>query len=515
MKFFKASGMQAIDRQTIEEGTPGETLMSRACRILAGELMFFAERDKPAVRILCGPGNNGGDGFGLAWHLHQAGWPVEVWLCVPPEKIRGDALLFYQRCLSGHVPLRILLHADDWPSAENSVPPSLWWVDALLGTGTDEAPRGNLATAVQFLRAQAARNLIWSVDLPSGLNPDNGQPFDPALCVRADHTLTLGGPKIGFSEDQSDQWTGTISILDLGFPDPLLNAHGRGDWLALSDREATEYLPTMPRWAHKGSQGHALLIGGSPGMSGSIILSARAALASGCGLVTVLTPYSCAPLVDAAVPEAMVLHGLQGNLGSLCSQEINFSPFQSVGMGPGLRVNYTASEMLSRVLKECHKPLVLDADALTNLGNLPADHREYASPLWMTPHPGEMGRLLKCTSQEIQASRSAMVEKTAAKYRARVLLKGARSRIVQPDAGRWINLNGNPGMATGGSGDVLTGLLTGLIARGVDQNNVLPLAVYLHARAGDLAAQRKGQSGMRAGDIVEALPEVFRHMQGR
>lgn len=515
MNFFKAIEMQALDRISIQEGTSGETLMARACRKLAGELLFFAEQQKPAVRVLCGPGNNGGDGFGLAWHLHQAGWPVEVWLCVPAEKIRGDAALFYQRCISDHVPLRMFLTDADWQVAERSLPPSLWWVDALLGTGSSEAPRGNLASAVQFLRKQSARQLVWSVDLPSGLNPDSGQPFDPALCVRADHTLTLGGPKIGFAGDLSDKWTGSISILDLGFKDEYSHPENECEWLALSDREAAECLAPMPRGAHKGSRGHALLIGGSAGMSGAIILSARAALASGCGLVTVLTPYSCAPLVDAAVTEAMVLHGLQGNLGSLCAQDINFTAYQAVGMGPGLRVNYTVAEMLSRVLKECNKPLVLDADALTNLGNMPADSRESTVPLWMTPHPGEMGSLLKCSAQDVQASRSEMLQKTSAKYRAKVLLKGARSRMAQPDGAKWLNVNGNPGMATGGSGDVLTGLLTGLIARGVDQNKVLPLAVYLHGRAGDLAAKRKGQSGMRAGDIVEALPEVIRHLQGR
>lgn len=516
MNFFSVSEMQALDRRCIDQGVSGETLMARAVRKLAGEMLFFASGRKNPVRVLCGPGNNGGDGFGLAWQLHRAGWETEIWLCVPVEKIRGDAALFYERCLKAQVPCRRVISPEDWEAAALSLPPSVWWVDALLGTGSTEAPRGNLAAAVQFLNQQAARDLVWSVDLPSGLNPDTGKPFDTDFCVRADHTLTLGGPKRGFAEEGSDTWTGSVSVLDLGFSEAdLLSGSGLGDWQVLSDREAADALAVFPRDAHKGTRGHTLLVGGSPGMSGAIILSARAALASGCGLVTVLTTFSNASLVDAAVPEAMVLPGQQGNMLSLCSQAVDFTPYQAVGVGPGMRVNFHSAEMLSRILKECAKPLVLDADALTNLSGLSPEHRETRAPLWLTPHPGEMARLLKCSPQEVQSSRGTMVHKAAEKYHASVLLKGARSRVDQPMGGSWLNLNGNPGMAKGGSGDVLTGLLTGLIARGVDPGRVLPLAVYLHGKAGDMAAIQKGQSGMQASDIVAALPLVMRHVQGR
>lgn len=489
--------------------------MARACRKLAGELMFFAESSRPAVRVLCGPGNNGGDGFGMAWQLHQAGWPVEIWLCVPPEKIQGDALSFFQLCEAVRVPIQQVLETEDWERMARRVPPRVWWIDALLGTGSREAPRGNLAQAVRFLKAQEAANMIWAVDLPTGLDADTGTPFDASLCVRADHTLTLGGPKAGFAQDASDAWTGAISVLDLGFAADVLSANSDGGTQALSDQQAADCLRSSPRAAHKGSQGHALLIGGSPGMSGAISLSARAALASGCGLVSVLAPYSCAPLIDSMVPEAMVIYGLQGKFASLCSQEIHFCAYQALGVGPGLRVNVGTYEMLFRILKECTRPLVLDADALTQLAAFLPEQREVAAPLWLTPHPGEMSRLLKCTSADVQSARSGKVRECSDEFRAHVVLKGARSRMAQPESSSWLNLNGNPGMATGGSGDVLTGLLTGLIARGVDRGKVLPLAVYLHGRAGDLAAHRKGQSGMKAGDVVEAIPEVLRHLQGR
>lgn len=515
MQFYTSTSMQSMDKDTIEAGTSGEVLMARACRKLAGEILFYADATPHPLLFLCGPGNNGGDGFGTAFHLYQRGWPVEIWLTIPESKLKGDAFLFFNQSKSSGIPIREMLRPQSWEHAERFLPPGAWIVDALLGTGTREAPRKALGFAVDFIRKHADSHQIWSIDVPSGLNPVTGFPFDESKCVKADHTLTLGGAKVGFLEDDSDAWTGSISVLDLAFEQEMLSSRGEGNWHTLSDREAAEYLPSYRRGDHKGSHGHALLIGGSPGMSGAIQLSGRAALASGCGLVSILTPHDCASIVDAAIPEAMVLSGEQSESKSLCRQDVDGTSFDAVGIGPGLRVNEGTSQLLVQVLKNTSGALVLDADGLNNFAALESQQQETDAELFFTPHPGEMARLLESNTGNIQEARSTAVRTLSDKHQANALLKGSRSRMSLRDGKNWLNLNGNPGMASGGSGDVLTGLLTGLLARGVDRKVVLPLAVYIHGRAGDLAAHRKGLSGMSAGDIVEAIPKVLQQLQGR
>jgi len=490
--------------------------MGRACRKLAGELLFMADYQTRSVVVLCGPGNNGGDGFGLALLLHQQGWRVAIWLTTPEDKLKGDAKIFFVRAKAAEVPIKEHSTPSSWEEAEVYLPPNVWLVDALLGTGSKEAPRGAVSDAIRFIRTHRATHQVWSIDLPSGLDPDSGHPFDSSCCVQADHTLTLGAPKSGFAFDHSDRWTGSISVLDLGYPPERLEKYADGDGeQVVSDEEARSLLKEFCRDSHKGTRGHLLLVGGSPGMTGAISLSAQAALKSGCGLVTVLTPFSCAQVVDAAVKEAMVLPGKQGKFMSLSAQGIDFSNYKTVAVGPGLRVNVDSYGLVQRILQESQLQLVLDADALNLFASMPEEQRSTNSSLWLTPHPGEMARLLRRSIPEVQTNRSESVTTASKHFNARVLLKGTRSRMKDKNGRAWINLNGNPGMATGGSGDVLTGLLGSLLAQGVRRDKALSLAVFLHGRAGDLAAQRKGLSGMIAEDIVEAIPYVLKHLQGR
>lgn len=515
MKFYSAHSMRCLDEETISAGISGRCLMGRACLALAEEFLFFAGDHPQSAVILCGPGNNGGDGFGLAWQLHRRGWTVEAWSVIPGEKVKGDAAFFMGEARSAGVRIRYLTEEADWRDAETFLPVGSWWVDALLGTGATEAPRGAVASAVRFLLAMQPQHRIWAVDLPSGLHPDTGEPFDAACCVRADHTLTLGGAKCGFEKDRSAVWTGSVSVLELGFDSEKLDEKGEGDWRVLSRNQAADWLPPLMESDHKGSRGHALLIGGSPGMSGAILLAARAALRSGCGLVTVLTPFTCAQLVDGAQAELMVIPGQQGQFHTLCGQNISYSVYSGVCIGPGMRVNRDTAELLTRVLAECQVPLVVDADGLNALSGIERNIGHLLRGRWLTPHPGEMGRLLKANVADIQRDRRSKVQEFHHQTGSRIVLKGSRSRIAQADGDCWVNLNGNPGMATAGTGDVLTGILTGLLARGVEHSRALPLAVYMHGRAGDLAAVRMGQSGMCAGDVVDAIPAVLRQLQGR
>lgn len=514
MKMFFAEEIRDADRRTIASGTSGEELMGRASKALARELVFFADGAPRSVVIVAGPGNNGGDGFGIAAHLFRLGWKVEVWVAAARERVQGDARAFLERVESLQVPLLWKPEVTDWESAALEVPPGAWLVDALLGTGAGEAPRNAPAAAIAMLQTVAEDHRIWSVDLPSGLNADTGAPFDTSICVSADTTLTLGGPKKGFSEEGAIRWTGAVHVLELGIALPESEPVS-SEWEVLTDREIREELPASTPEDHKGSRGHALFIGGSPGMSGSISMAAMAALRSGCGLSTVLAPFTTALSIDAFHQELMVLPGKQGKFMTLFPQGIRFAPYQAVCVGPGLRVNPETIDAVRRICQECPHPMVVDADGLNCLSVIGIRIGDSRRPVFLTPHPGEMGRLLEKSRRAVQEDRSAAVREAAQASHAHVVLKGSHSRVVSPKGLAWINLSGNAGLATGGTGDVLAGIVTGLVARGIRKPLVLPVATALHGRAGELASIRKGMTGVLAGDVLEALPAVFRHAEGR
>jgi NAD(P)H-hydrate epimerase len=347
------------------------------------------------------------------------------------------------------------------------------------------------------------------------LNPDRGEPFDPDKCVKADFTLTLGGAKTGFEKDSSAVWTGSVSVVDLDLPAEMLCELSEGAWQVLNLAQAREWLGARPRDAHKGTFGHVSLIGGSPGMTGAIRMAARAALHTGSGLVTVLTPQPCATVVSVDTPEIMVYGGKVGQYGKLCSQPFAVRGSTAVLIGPGMGVDYDTRDLTDRVVEGTQVPLVLDADALRNLPNLLNGLSGKPSTRYLTPHPGEMGFLLQTSPDEVQADRSAAVRALHQQMGAHAVLKGSRSRMLTAGGEGWLNLNGNPGMATAGAGDVLSGMVVSLAGQGLAAEAVLPLATYLHGKAGDLASMRKGQAGMRAGDIVDAIPAVMRRVCGR
>jgi NAD(P)H-hydrate epimerase len=258
-----------------------------------------------------------------------------------------------------------------------------------------------------------------------------------------------------------------------------------------------------------------LVIGGSPGMTGAVGMAARAALRTGSGLATVLTPHTCTTAVDVAVPELMVMAGRVGKFGTLNNQFVPLKGINGVLIGPGMRADYDTRDFTERVVLETRVPLVMDADALAHVAGFPEWFREGAAPRYLTPHPGEMARMVGGSSADIQADRVGALKRAYRSAACNIVLKGSRSRVVTRSGRMWVNLNGNPGMATGGSGDVLAGMVTSIAAQGVYPELVLPLAVYLHGKAGDLALMRKGEAGMIAGDLVDAIPAVMRRVQGR
>jgi NAD(P)H-hydrate epimerase len=508
--------MRAVDKDVIASGTSGKTLMGRAAQGLAEEIVFLTDGRPRPVTILTGPGNNGGDGFGLAVQLRRIGWPVEIWSAVPETAIRGDAAFFYAEAKHLGIPLRWLPEAADWCQADVHLMPGTLLVDALLGTGVSGEPRDALAAAVRFLRKRRHSQPVIAVDVPSGLNADVGGAYNPDCCVIADFTLTLGGMKIGYEVDSSAGWAGSISVVDLEVDHEVLEKHACSEWHVMGVREVRKLIPCPVPETHKGTRGHVLVIGGSVGMSGSVSMAAKAALHTGSGLASVFTPSTVATAVDVSVPEIMVHSARVGQFGSLTNQHIPLAGINGVLVGPGMRVDYDTRDLVERVFLDCKVPLVLDADALPHLKGFPEWSMTRNIPRYLTPHPGEMGRMLVMTSSEVQKDRVGAVQRAHQESRqANVVLKGSRSRVVTSAGRSWLNVNGNPGMATGGSGDVLAGMVVSLAAQGVYPELVLPLAVYLHGKAGDLAMMRKGQSGMTASDIAEAIPAVLKYVQGR
>lgn len=501
MKTVSAMEMRELDRRTIEEfGTPGEVLMERAGQGVAEMAMNVLDaRMGSSVLLIAGTGNNGGDVFAAATILAETDLDIEVWICGSQSHIKGDARTHLQKMIrTGIVPKEVRNENDLFPAQ----PPGLI-VDGLLGTGAKGAPRGFMATLINWICLEKQTSFILSIDIPSGIDADCGIPEGPA--VEADLTATMGLPKTGLISEDAIPYVGNVEVIDIGIPYEYIDDIGGSAEAELIDR--TDLLiMRRDRDAHKGSYGHVLLIGGSKGFTGAIAMAAGAALRSGAGLVSVLTPEEVYPIVaQAAGPEVMV-HAFP-DLGNLT---VDFSKHwkkvTAVLVGPGIGRSDETRELVEHLLKTCEVPLVLDADALC------VSPRQIAAakcPVVLTPHPGEFERLFGApvTDRWNQARDAAdQTGKT-------VVLKGAGTVVAEPGELLAVNMTGNPGMATGGSGDVLAGMITAFPGQGMDPREAATTAVYLHGLAGDIAAEMLTQEALIATDIIEALPEAFHALQ--
>jgi ADP-dependent NAD(P)H-hydrate dehydratase / NAD(P)H-hydrate epimerase len=506
MKAVTRDQMRALDRRTIEDaGVPGTVLMARAGAGLADAVDGAIDPDRRGrfpVWLAAGRGNNGGDVCVAARLLRERGFAVTVTLSGTADAVRGDA----RRALdamraAGIVPAECADPAD-WTTLPAGRCAAA--VDGLLGTGATGAPRGPAETAIRAVnRAGEAGAPVIAVDIPSGLDANTGAA--PGAVVRADMTVTMGLPKRGLLLPAALEWVGRVVAVPIGIPaesiDPI-----ESDLDLITPFDPGLRLPPRRRDAHKGHFGHALLIGGAPGYSGAITLAARACLRAGAGLVSVLTPAAVAPIVAAGVQEAMV-HAAPGNVldaGCLDAWPPDLGAFSSVLVGPGLTPHAGAAALVDRLLGETGTPLLVDADALNALAGRPERLRRGA-PVSITPHPGEAARLLGVTAAEVQADRFTAAWRLADAAGAVAVLKGAGTLVAAAGAPLGVNLTGNPGMATGGTGDVLSGLITGLAAQGMAPAAAARLGVYLHGAAGDAAARRGTPHTMIAGDLVDAL----------
>lgn len=526
MKIVSVAQMRELDRRTIEEaGIPGSELMDRAGRGVAESLHRLADLAglmRPSALLIAGRGNNGGDAFAAARYLREMDFEVTVWIAGAERQIQGDALhhlnLLKTEYTDG-IAIEEFAARSDWE--HNLAVPFFadFTVDALLGTGSSGPARGPVAWAIQYLNTIANDSFIVSVDVPSGLNADTGGAEGDA--VSADVTVTLGLPKRGLVTPAATEFVGCLEVVDIGIPRPFIEAvPGAPGLEMIYSSDLKRLLPRRARTSHKGTYGHVMLIGGGRGYGGAIALAARAAARSGVGLTSALVPAGIASMVAGASLETMVHPGAETAGGSLAATALDawadrWGEFGAVLVGPGLTRHPDSAALVRRLLAECTAPLVLDADALNVLEGEPELLAGARTATVLTPHPGELSRLLGRSVADIQSDRLAAVREAAARTRAVVVLKGAGTLVADRERSVAVNLTGNPGMATGGCGDVLAGLLTGLLGQGLAPYDAARAAVFLHGRAGDSAMWRSSQAGMLAGDMVNEIPFAFRELTWR
>ncbi|MCS7309466.1 MAG: NAD(P)H-hydrate dehydratase [Armatimonadetes bacterium] len=506
-----AKEMREMDRRTVEEfGIPGLLLMENAgLQVVHHAERRFGSWEGKRVLVLCGSGNNGGDGMVVARHAARRGARVQVVLVAEPERVKGDALTNLRIVQKLGLPLHVLRSVDElsmlWERGWHLV------VDALLGVGITGEVRGLVGEVIRFLQ-QHQEVPVVAVDIPSGIDADTG-----AVCgcaVRASLTVTFGAMKVGLAVYPGAEYAGEVVVADIGIPEQVV-AQAEVPRRLVTSEQVRAMLPRRPPDAHKGRFGHVLVVGGSVGLAGAPMMAAEAALRVGAGLCSVAVPRSIYAVAASALREAMV-HPLPGAPeGCLSEESIEaLEPLLQranvLAVGPGWSTHSPAREALRRLLEATQVPCVLDADALNCLALEPGVLPEERPPLVLTPHPGEMARLMGMDTGSVQADRLGVAQQAAQRFEAVVVLKGARTVVATPDGRLWVNPTGNPGMATGGSGDVLTGVIAGLLAQeGVNLEDAAVAGVYLHGLAGDLAAREVGMAGMIAGDILRYLPQAM------
>lgn len=528
MKIVTAAQMRDIDRWAIGDlGIPGPVLMENAGACVARAI---ASRFEPArgcrVAVICGRGNNGGDGFVIARHLLNMGFAVKVFLAGGRDGIGGDALLNLgildkmsscgeRACVVESIERSVEVSAGAGFSADLASFDLI--VDALLGTGFSGEVREPLASAIRSmnLARESGRPRVLAVDVPSGLDATTG--LAAADCVKADWTISFAYPKTGLVVHPGGRFAGDVIIADIGIPPE--------GGPASAIRVETIEPGTVDSWigerrpdTHKGDYGHVLVVAGSSGLTGAAALAAEAALRCGAGLVTLGVPASLAPLMEVKLTEVMKL-ALSESVrepGTACAARVALSVNAAteimefcrnasvLAFGPGVSVNEELRALTSSIVRGVDLPLVLDADGLNCLD--PALLGMRKAPSIVTPHPGEMSRLAGCTVTEIQRDRISAAGAFASRYSATVVLKGERTIVASPCGRVYVNLTGNPGMASAGMGDVLTGAIASLVGRGLDPLAAAASGVYLHGLAGDIAADEIGPEGILAGDVMRRLP---------
>jgi len=504
MKLALASEMRELDRRAIKEyGIPGMVLMENAGRgVVSHMLHAWGPVKGKKVVVFCGKGNNGGDGLVIARHLHNTGAKVKVFIF--SDEMTGDALVNLKAARK--MGLDIKKVGRDLKAETADVRHADFVVDAIFGTGLEREVGQPFLKVMDMMNADAKR--VVAVDMPSGVDSDKGRIMGAA--VRADMTVTFGLPKRGLYLYPGAQMAGDIRVLDISIP---AEAVKEAPIMAnLLTRENTAGL-IKPRTAdsHKGTYGHLFILAGSAGKTGAAVMAAQAAMRAGVGLVTLGVPESLNDIFEEKLTEVMTVPLPETAERSLAPEALEkilceLAGKTALALGPGISTNAGTAKLVEKLLPKVKVPMLIDADGLNILAIDETPLKKVKAPVVLTPHPGEMGRLLGVLAREVQADRPAAALDLARQFNAPVVLKGARTLVASPAGEFYINPTGNPGMATAGTGDVLTGVIGSFMAQGIDAFGAARLGVYIHGSAGDMAALEKGQQGLIASDIIEALP---------
>ena len=538
MKALTAAEMRELDRLTTERfGVPGDRLMESAGKSVAEVFLEkYKERNAKSpgrVCVLCGKGNNGGDGFVVARNLRGRVGLITLFLFGEPAELRGDAAANFQRWRELGEPVVVVRDDHDWEMVWGSVAASEVIIDALLGTGLRGGATSLLAQVIEnvnrFSQDAKAAWPAWivAVDTPSGLPSDGESAEGPVL--RTHLTVTFTAPKIGQLVSADAGACGALVVREIGTPAALVEEVGKGKLRWAGPEEFSELPLQRSAEAHKGSYGHVLLVAGSIGKTGAAVLCGQAALRGGAGLVTVATSEPALPTVAEAQAEYMT-EALPATVsGTIASEAVRLGGFATLlhgmtvlGIGPGLGTHPETQEFVRSVVAHADLPMVVDADGLNAFSGQAETLAIRKSPhLVLTPHPGEMARLCGLTTPQVQADRIKYAVEFAGKWNAVVLLKGFHTVIAAPNGDVFVNTTGSAGLAKGGSGDVLTGLLTALIAQfgAADLYRVVALGAYLHGRAAELLAADTDESGILAGEVARAIPlarrKLLKELQAR
>jgi len=537
MRVCTAKQMAAIDRETIAGGVPGERLMERAGHALTEALLdFLAEVGSdheghhhggcehcqqsgdedgaggPGVLILCGKGNNGGDGLVMARLLAEGEFTVTVMLLDGPGELSNDALLNFGRLPEGVTV--VVPAADTWPQTfEELAAEAVVVVDAIFGTGITPPLRGAYPDLIRAVND--AGMPCFSVDIPSGVCGDDGR-VDP-VAVAADITVTVGVPKLGLLLSPGRDFAGDIEVVDIGFPEEICARHaGHLNWLPTEDY--LTLLPPRPGSVHKYDCGRVLVLAGSRDFGGAAHLAGLGALRSGAGLVMVAAPLGLETSLRIGLPEAVirvVAETASGTIAPLSPAMLDslLENQRAMALGPGLGNDSETDAWIIDLLAGLQLPAVVDADALNAFARTGSEIRFGTDQVVLTPHAGELARLAGMSSQDIVKKRFRLVADLAARWNAVLMLKGCPSLIGAPDGRVFINPTGDDALARGGSGDVLTGLVAGLLAQGLDALSAALLGAYVHGRAGTVAARGRSNRSVLVREIAAAVGPVFEEME--
>ncbi len=514
MKAAAPKQMNEIDRAAISRvGLPGIVLMENAAiRIFDEVKKILVELPKKRTVVFAGKGNNGGDAFAVARHLHNNDVITEIYITCSKSEITGDSGINLKVIENmGIVPKE--LSENILNELSDSLKNADIIIDGIFGTGFKGEIKGIIKDAVCMINSSG--KTVLSIDIPSGVNGTTGEVS--GACIRAARTVTLCLPKTGIIIHPGCEYAGELVVADIGIPPEIMDkADIRTN--TIDTGHISKLLPARKADSNKGDFGKVFIVTGSPGMTGAGCLSGKAALRSGAGLVYLGVPKSLSAIYDSLLIESVTVPLEDNGTGHISRDSIKQVLSQLkrstvTAVGPGLSVSKDTIELVGSIIENSEAPLVLDADALNALSKDISVLKKCRGEVVITPHPGEMARLLSISIDDVQNNRIETAREFALKWNVITILKGSRTVVAFPEGTTYINLTGNSGMATGGTGDVLTGILAGLIGQGVKPADAALIGVHIHGLAGDRAAASKGECGLIAGDLIEELPYAIKQLR--